>query len=194
MFGTRIQLMLVLTIVIALWVYSISNTSADLVAERKVVGNELSITTLSFANINTANRNQLIQFFTTAGIVPGGFDARTVRIEKQGKMDVKYSLQVVEKNGDHNFCSKLKMKIVKRDLEEIYSGNLLDLAIQNTLTDDTFEEWIVLVEFDRRDENLKNKRCEFDLYMRTYRNNPNENLTGIYATRTLINTITSGTW
>lgn len=186
--------MLILMIGIALWVYTISNTSADLVAERKVTGNQFSVTTLSFANINTANRNQLIQFFSTDGIVPGGFDARTVRIEKQGKMDVNYSLQAVEKNGDHAFCSTLKMKIAKRDLSEIYSGNLLDLSIQNTLTDETYEEWIVLIEFDRRDENLKNKKCEFDLYMRTYRNNPDEDLTGIYATRTLTNTITSGTW
>jgi len=44
------------------------------------------------------------------------------------------------------------------------------------------------------DEELKLKECNFDLYIRTYRNEPGENITGIHATRTLKSDITSGTW
>lgn len=186
--------MLILMVVSGLWMLGTRNTSADLVAERKISGNSFAVTTLSFLNVNTANFSQLVQFFNTTGIVPGGFDARTVRIEKDGQMDVKYSLQAQKKSGDDSFCQALNLKIARRDLSTIYEGPLLSLSKQDTLEDGDLEEWIILLEFDHRDEDLKGKQCDFDLYMRTYRNDPNESLTGIHATRTLTSSVTSGTW
>ena len=144
--------------------------------------------------MNTANFSHLVQFFNTTGMVPGGFDARTVRIEKDGQMDVKYSLQAQKKAGDDAFCQALNLKIARRDMSVIYEGPLLSLSRQDTLSDGDLEEWIVLLEFDHRDEDLKNKQCDFDLYMRTYRNDPQETLNGLFATRTLSSSITSGTW
>ncbi len=194
MLQKHIQFMLILTVVAGIWMLGTKNTSADLVAERKVADNRFSVTTLSFVNVNTANLSQLVQFFTTTGFVPGGFDARTVRIEKQGELDVKYSLQAQKKSGDDAFCQALGLKIARRDLSVIYEGDLFDLSIQDTLQDGDLEEWIILLDFDHTDEDLKQKTCEFDLYMRTYRNDPNEAFKGLYATRTLTNTVTSGTW
>lgn len=186
--------MLVLTILCGLWMLGTRNTSADLVAERKIASNLFSVTTLSFINVNSANMSQLIQFFNTLGIVPGGFDARTVRIEKQGEMNVQYSLSAQKKSGDDAFCNALDLKIARRDLSTIYEGKLFNLSIQDSLQDGEREEWIILVEFDHGEESMKNKSCEFDLYMRTYRNSPSEAFRGLHATRTLTNIVTSGTW
>jgi len=122
--------MLIAMITLGYWFLQTGLTSADLVAERKIAGNQFFITTLSFVNINTANFSQLINFFTTEGIVPGGFDAKTVRIEKDGELDVKYSLQTVKRGGDDAFCISLKLNIVRRDLTEVYNGNLMDLSLK----------------------------------------------------------------
>lgn len=174
--------------------YRTESTSADLVAERNIQGNTFSITTLSFININTANFAQLISFFVTPGIVPGGFDARMVRIEKDGELDVQYSLQTLKTAGNDPFCQALELQIVRRDLSEIYNGKLLDLSIQDTMIDNDIEEWVFFLSFNDTLEDLKEKSCDFDLYMRTYRDNPNEEIKGIHAKRTLKNTVTSGTW
>lgn len=194
MFGLRIQLMLFIALLAGIWAMQTRSTSADLVAERKIAGNTFSITTLSFANINTANFSQLVQFFDTQGIVPGGFDARTVRIEKQGKLDVKYTLQALQKSGDDALCKALHIQIVRRDMSDLYKGKLMDLSFTDTLTNDEFDEWIILLSLDQKDEALKGTSCGFDLYMRTYRNDPKEELAGIHAIRTLTNTVTTGTW
>lgn len=186
--------MLYLCIAIALWSLQTKLTSADLVAERKVAGNIFSITTLSFASINTANFSQLIQFFNTEGLVAGGFDAKTARIEKQGAMDVRYSLQFVNKGGDDVFCSALNLEIVNRELTEIYKGKLKDLSLNKELSDQEVEEWIFMIGLQENEDYLKQKECQFDIYMRTYRDNPKEKISGIYATRTLTNSVTSGSW
>lgn len=186
--------MLIALIALGYWFMQTGLTSADLVAERKISGNQFSITTLSFININTANFSQLINFFTTDGIVPGGFDAKTVRIEKDGELDVKYSLQTVKRGGDEAFCNALNLSIVRRDLTEVYNGTLMGLSLQDTLKDGDLEEWIFFLSLNTSDEDLKRKKCNFDLYMRTYRNEPSESITGIHAIRTLKSDITSGTW
>ncbi|MDA1316768.1 MAG: hypothetical protein O3B87_01945 [bacterium] len=190
----RALIPLIIILCIGIWMLSTGTTSADLVAERNVQGNAFSITTLSFVNIDTANFAQLISFFVTPGIVPGGFDARTIRIEKNGEMDVQYSLQALKTNGHDPFCQALELQVVRRDLSEIYNGKLLDLSIQDIMTDDDVEEWVFFLSFDDTLEDLKGKTCDFDLYMRTYRNEPNEEIKGIHAKHTLSNTVTSGTW
>jgi len=194
MLNTRTQVMLGIIMLMGLWFLKTDLTSADLVAERKISGNKFSITTLSFVNIHTANFQQLINFFTTEGIVPGGFDARTVRIEKDGELDVKYSLQVVKRGGDDILCNSLDLSIIRRDLTEIYNGTLMNLSVQDTLSDGDLEEWVIFLSLNTGDEELKLKDCSFDLYMRTYRNEPGEKITGIHATRTLKSDITSGSW
>jgi len=194
MLHPRVLIMLCILIGLGLWMLHTGTTSADLVAERKVQGNTFSMTTLSFVDIDTANFAQLINFFTTSGIVPGGFDARTVRIEKDGELDVQYNLQVIKTGGDDPFCQALELQIVRRDLTEVYNGKLLDLSIQDRLMDGDIEEWIFFLSFNDTFENLKQKSCNFDVYMRTYRNDPHEEIKGIHAKRTLKNTVTSGTW
>jgi hypothetical protein len=194
MLGIKAQIMLFMLLALSLWALQTKYTSADLVAERKVAGNTFSVTTLSFANISTANFNQLVQFFATDGLVPGGFDAKTVRIEKQGEMDVQYSLQVLKKGGDNIFCKALDLQIVKRDLTEIYNGKLMDISLKQKLSNDDFEEWIFMISLNQSEEAYKAKDCQFDIYMRTYRNDPSEKISGIYATRTLTNFIKSGSW
>src|SRR3989339_1392906 len=192
MLNTRIRIMLLLMMSMGLWMLKTHATSADLVAERKVQGNHFSITTLSFININTANFSQLISFFNTDGIVPGGFDAKTIRIEKDGKMHVQYSLLTIERGGNTNFCHTLDLQIVRRDLTEVYNGKLMNLSLQDNLQDGDIEEWILFLSLSASDDSLKNKQCDFDLYMRTYRNSPGENFKGIHAKRTLTSTVTSG--
>lgn len=194
MLHSRVLVMLFIVMGLGLWMLNTGTTSADLVAERRVNGNSFSITTLSFINIHTANFTQLIAFFVTPGIVPGGFDARTVRIEKNGELDVQYSLQALKTNGNDPFCQALELQIVRRDLSEIYNGKLLDLSLQDTMTDDDIEEWVFFLSFDDTLEDLKGKTCDFDLYMRTYRDDPNEEIKGIHAKHTLSNTVSSGTW
>lgn len=194
MLNVRTQIMLIAMITLGYWFLQTGLTSADLVAERRIAGNQFSITTLSFVNIHTANFSQIINFFTTEGIVPGGFDAKTVRIEKDGELDVKYSLQTVKRGGDDALCDSLKLTIVRRDLTEIYNGTLMGLSLQDTLAEGDLEEWVIFLSLNASDEHLKLKACNFDLYMRTYRNEPNEDITGIHATRTLKSDVTSGTW
>ena len=107
---------------------------------------------------------------------------------------MQYSLQALKTAGDDAFCQALELQIVQRDLSEIYNGKLLDLSIQDSMTDDDIEEWVFFLSFNDTLEDLKEKSCDFDLYMRTYRNDPNEEIKGIHAKRTLNNTVTSGTW
>ena len=113
---------------------------------------------------------------------------------KDGKLDVQYSLQAVERGGNTTLCNALDLKIVRRDLTEVYSGKMMSLSLQDNLQDGDVEEWIVFLSLSDSSETLKQKQCDFDLYFRTYRNTPGEGLNGIHATRTLTSTITSGTW
>lgn len=186
--------MLLVLLATGLWMLKTDPTSADLVAERKVQGNNISVTTLSFASIDTANFSQLINFFNTNGLVPGGFDTRAVRIEKDGKMDVTYTLQTTIRGESHKLCDAIDLQIIRRDLTQIYNGKLMKLNFQNILKDGDLEEWVFFISLSHPEENLKQKKCDFDIYMRTYRNTPDEALKGIYATRTLKNSVSSGTW
>lgn len=128
------------------------------------------------------------------GLLPGGFDIKAVRIKKDGRMSFKYHMKAVKKAGDDILCNSLNIEVFPKGGGVKYQGNLMNLSINSTISDQGIDNWIFLLSLDDDNINLKNKSCEFELVVNTYRNNPNENPYGFRATRSLYNNIIAGNW
>lgn len=164
-------------------------TSADLRAQR-IVPVKFIATTLSFGQQHTANNSPIDSLFNTVGIRPGGFDVKAVRIQKTGKMNMKYRLTMIKTGGSDLFCNELNLQVLYKGTQK-YEGKLKDVAIDSQLQGTERDDWIFFVSFDNENPSLKNKNCEFDFQFKTYRDNPSEQTTGFYAIKKIGNVITS---
>lgn len=164
-------------------------TSADLRAQR-IIPIKLTATTLSFSQQHTANNAPIDSLFNTVGIRPGGFDVKAVRIQKTGKMNMKYRLSMVKTGGSDPFCNELKLQVLYKGAQK-FDGKLKDVTIDSQLQGTERDDWIFFISFDNENVALKNKGCEFDFQFKTYRNDPSEQPSGFYAIKKLSNSITS---
>jgi len=193
MLSSKIRIILLTILAIAILLINTDYTDADLFAERNISQNRFVAIVLNFFARHTANNTPVTSLFRTTGIQPGGFDIATTRIRRDGKVEFKYYLKTVKLNGDDNFCKKLKIQTYTRAFQSKYSGSLTDMNIQSTITNDTPEDWVFVVSLDDSDISLKNKLCEFNIEFRTWNTNLNETK-GIFAERKLNSIVSSGNW
>ncbi len=168
-------------------------TDADIFAERVVSNNKFSAISLDFSTRNSFNNSSIANLFHSLGIQPGGFDLAAARIKAETGADFKYRLKTVKTNGDDFFCGRLKVKVFNRSFFEIFNGSLMDLSINSNFANSNPKDFIFFVSLDEQDQELKNKICEFDFDLKTYRDNPDEQ-GGIFARRLIGNVVSSGSW
>jgi hypothetical protein len=193
MLNGRTRFILLFLVFLEVFLVTTSYTDADLSAERIVLQNKFTTITINFFSQNTANNNPLTTLLRTSSMQPGGFDVGAIRVRNGVQKDLKYSLKTVKVNGDDTFCRALTLRTFHRDLSVKYDGSLMDYTVSSTLSDTVPEDWILLIGLDDAGEQLKNKSCEFNFVMRTYRDSPDET-GGIFAERKVNNIISSGTW
>lgn len=111
--SVRSQIVFTTLLILGLFLLNTGHTDADIFAERTVRGNAFTATTLDFSQRHSANNSQLNLMFNTQGYLPEGFDLRGLRIKKEGKMDFRYRIKTVIKNGDTNFCNSLSLQLIQ---------------------------------------------------------------------------------
>ena len=193
MLNGRARFILLFFVFFEVFLVTTSYTDADLTAERIVLQNKFATITINFFSQNTANNNPLTTLFRTTSVQPGGFDIGAVRVRNGVQKNIKYSLKTVKMNGDEGFCRALKLRTFHRDVSLKYDGSLMDYSATSSLSENALEDWIFLVGLDDSGAQLKNKSCEFNFVMRTYRDSPDET-GGIFAERKVNNIISSGAW
>ncbi|OIO18199.1 hypothetical protein AUJ29_00385 [Candidatus Kuenenbacteria bacterium CG1_02_38_13] len=190
--SVRSQIVFTTLLILGLFLLNTGHTDADIFAERTVRGNAFTATTLDFSQRHSANNSQLNLMFNTQGYLPEGFDLRGLRIKKEGKMDFRYRIKTVIKNGDTNFCNSLSLQLIQ-NWQAKYQGRLVDLNIDAAIPTSGIENWIAYLNLENNDARLKNKTCEFDFVFKAYRTNPDIK-TGFWAEKVVNNNVSSGTW
>ncbi len=193
MLGNKIIKFSWLLILLYIFLIQSNYTDADIFAERTITENRMTAIVLDFSTRKTFNNNITNNLFSSFGFLPGGVDVAGIRIKGETDQDFKYYLKTIRIDGDDNFCENLQVRALDKNFKTIYNGSISDLALQSTISGEGNNYWIFAIGFNNTDANLKNKRCEFDFYFRTYRQNTNEE-GGIFAERKINNVVASGEW
>lgn len=180
-------------LLLGFFLLKVKRTSADLTAQRTIKNNRLRATTLALAQQHTANFASITSLFNTTDYRPGGFDIRAVKLAKIGELNFKYQLKIESPGEPTPFCQNLLIRVLK-NWTETYNGPLLNFAAESVMPDSGNEDWIFVLSFPGGEESLKNSNCLFDLAARTWRNDPNETLTGFWSKKQLTNLVTTGAW
>jgi len=192
MVSLKTKIVLYLSIFIGYFLINTDLTSADLYAQRVVKKNNLTASTLSFSIRYTSNNHYLSFLFNSNDFQPEGFDIAAGRIKKDGKMNFKYRIKYIKKAGDDQLCSSLNLTVVQ-NWQTKYQGKLSSFSLDSILPSSSKENWIFYISLDDDQAYLKNKFCQFDLYFKTWRDDP-ESKKGFYAERYLPNYISTGNW
>lgn len=193
MLSLQTKIICFVLIIVGNWLLQVDTTSADIFAERTAHDNTLKATTLSFSLRQTVNNKPLTNFFNMDGLVNDGFDVKAFRVKKDGKMDFKYHVKFKKTEGDDVLCNKLTLQALLNGQEK-YKGELHKFSIDSSLSGQGKDDWVMFVGLEDSDAQLQNKVCRFDFALNSFHLDPDENPVGIYARRTLNNTLTSGNW
>ena len=175
--------------VLALALFFSQPTDADLSVSRSVAKNVLAASTLDFSKRDTANNEQEQTLFSVKGLVSGGFAVESLRIKNEGKIKFAYFLSAERRLGEEVVYDNLKIKILK-NWQVIYDGPLKDLKIniKNSLETD---DLVMILGMDSKAEELKNKRSEFYLVIKTDNQNLGNNF---FVEQKIDNLVETGTW
>ena len=193
MLKPEIKRLAVFLILLYVFLVKTSYTDADIFAERTVNANKFSAITLDFSTRNSFNNSLITSLFRSLGIQPSGFDLGAAKIKAETSNKFKYQVKTVKTSGDDLFCGRLNVKVFDRNFFEIWSGSLLDLNFTSRFINPNSKDYIFFVSLDDQNPELKNKICEFNFALKTYRDNPDEQ-GGIFAERLINNVISSGSW
>ncbi len=193
MLKPEIKGLAVFLILLYVFLVKTSYTDADIFAERTVSANKFSAITLDFSVRNSFNNSLITSLFSSLGIQPSGFDLGAAKIKSETNNKFKYQVKTVKTNGDDLFCARLNVQVFDRNFFKVWSGSLLNLNFTSRFVNLNPKDFIFFVSLDDQDSELKNKICEFNFSLKTYRNNPDEQ-GGIFAERLINNVISSGNW
>lgn len=194
MANIRTKFALLCLISLGLFLIYTGYTDADLFAERNVVRNILKAISRNIFTLTTTSSSPLDQGFVIIGMLPKGFDVHSFRVKKDIQSKMQYVIKPVKTNGDDNLWNELTIDILDGNLNKKYSGKLSQMSLSSTITKDEPDDWIAIIRFDKSDTNLKNKLCEFDLIIRTWEVQSDEEPKGIYAQRKLRSSVSTGNW
>lgn len=170
-----------------------SYTSADIFADRIVRNNKFSATSVDFSTRSSFNNSFIMSLFHSLGIQPGGFDLGAIKVKADTDTKFKYRMKIVRTNGDDYLCSRLQAQVLNRNLVGITSDSLSNLSFLSSFNGPSPKDLIFFISLDDDNAALKNKICEFNIDLKTYRNDPDEQ-GGIFAERKISNVISSGDW
>ncbi len=192
MLNKKSKFCLILTVFITSILMLSNTTSADLSVKIIVSDNKFLASTLQMLSLDTSNENQLSSLFQINGLIPGGFSVKAFRIKKEGDLGFNYQLKSIKINGDDDLYEALNIKIMQND-KFIFQGKLSELNQKQKIEDQNKEDWIFFVSLDSDNQQLANKSCEFELNLKTYRDNPEES-GGFRDEIKVSNYISSGNW
>lgn len=192
MLNTPSKVALIILLIFSYFLNSTERTSADLYAESKVGPNTFRAITLAFDVGNTVNHTKTPSVFSTYGLIPNGFDIKSIGIIKKGQANSNYFLRY-EKTGDNDsLCKELQLTVLNTQWQKKYEGSLAQFSLNSQLTDNP-EYYILFLTLKNKAPEYKNQRCDFSLIARTYRTNQNETR-GLFSKSTLMNTVYTGQW
>ncbi|MCF7820217.1 MAG: hypothetical protein K9M44_01965 [Candidatus Pacebacteria bacterium] len=180
---------------IFLYIFLINSqyTDADIFAERIVKENFFSAVSLDFKTKASFNNYDINNLFYITGALPYGFDVEALKIESSTEREFKYNIRTIKRGGDDYLCSSLYLEVLNRELRNQYRGPLIEFSISSDMIYGSPESFIFLVGLNEGGVELQNKSCNFDFYVRSYRDNPSES-GGIFAERKLNNIISTTEW
>ena len=167
-------------------------TDADISDSEVATGNIFTATTLDITQNQTSNNLPVSSLFNVTSLIPGGFEIRTVRIKKAGKMDFNYRITASQTVGDDNFCQSLVI-VLLQDWQIKYEGEIFELSLDDRINENGIDDWVVLVKLDNNNQALTEKECQFDIIFNTWKNDPYET-NGFHDEEVITNRITSGNW
>ncbi len=162
-------------------------TDADLLDMEAVIGNYFRSTTLDFSNRQTVNNYQLSTLFNIVGMLPGGFQVESLRIFKDGEMDLDYQVTSVQV-GDSILCEVLDVKVMS-DFKVIYDGKLNDMFLSSKTNGTAYDDLVLFLYLNESDPTVKNKTCNFNFVVQSTVQN-----TGFVDEEIIQNQVSSGTW
>ena len=175
---------------ISVTLYSCGTTDADLFVNKTVASNVWAATTLDFSKADTANNQTTNNLFSISGMIPGGFQVKSIRINNDGQMRFKYIISVESLVGDDNLLDKLKVKLMENWLIK-YDGPLSGVNVTVGELEGKNDDWILVLSLDSDAEDLSQKEALFNIVIRTA---INENNKGFYVEQKLENRVTTGNW
>lgn len=168
-----------------LTVFSVGKTDADLFDTAAVLGNNFQSVIVDLNGKNTINNSSLGFLFNTPGILPDGFDIRTLRLKNDGvQQNILFTYDYL--SGDQSFCQALKLKILK-NWQVIFEESLTNLNLNFTLNSNNTEDFIFVLSLQNNDRALKSKTCKFNFIFQTNK----EKMHGLWDKETLDNEVTS---
>ncbi len=144
-------------------------TDADFIVKKFLNDNLFKATTLDFSNRQTANELPTSTLFNITGIMSGGFETASARIKKEGEMQFNYKISPQFTNSSI-LCEQLRISIYNRQLQQLYSGELVSLNLLSKVEDNHYD-LIFIISLDT--DVGKNKRCDFNLIIETIDSNNN---------------------
>jgi len=192
MLNTSTKIALVILLIFAYFLNSTERTSADLYAESRVGPSSFRAITLAFDVGSTVNHLKIPSLFSTYGLIPNGFDIKSMGIIKRGQADSNYYMKY-EKIGENNLlCNELQLTALTTQWQKKYEGSLSQFALTSRFTSAP-EYYIFFLTLKNKSSEFKNQRCDFSIVARTYRTNQNETR-GLFSKSTLVNTVYTGQW
>lgn len=166
------------------------STDADLLVNKTVPSNVWAATTLDFSNKDTANNQETSSLFDVNGLLPEGFQVKSVRIKNEGKMSFSYLLTSEQTGGDQNLYKQLRIKIMKNWVVK-YDGAVETMKIQMDEKDMNSDDWIMFLSVYGNDENMVQKETRFNILFKTGSTDPKK---GFYVEKKLENRVLMGIW
>lgn len=180
---------LILIVLLGIFLLRTQKTSADIFDEATIHGNIFTATTLEISARNSATFTKETFFFQISGIKKGGFDVKGLRIKKDGKMNFHYRMSSHINSESGNLCHELTLSIYNRAFDQIYSGELSSFLVDRDIDSSGTDEWIVVLSLNS-DQSGNSKLCNFDIVIKTWRTNAEEQ-GGFYDKKILQNTVTT---
>lgn len=167
-------------------------TDADLIAIEKIRDNFFKALTLDISNKQTANNYPTSQLFNVTGIVPGGFQVESVRIQNDGEIQPNFRIIANKTAGDDTFCNVLNLRIL-HNWQTVYNAKLMTFSYESTLSNKNYDDLIFIISLDQDIAPLNNRTCQFNFIVYTIQGGDNQQI-GFYDEEVLQNVINSGAW
>lgn len=155
-----------LSLITAVIVVVSESTDADLLDRETVPMNSLRASTLDLSTKDTANHTQKSLFFSVQGLLPGGFQVNSVRIENEGELNVEYTITTELTNGADHLCPELQLRVLE-DWHQRYHEQLQGFAYSSSLPAGDAEDLVFAVQLANSTTSLIQSNCTFNFIVTT---------------------------
>lgn len=131
--------------------------------------NIIGTNTLDISLKDTDNLNLTVPLFNNLQLSPTAEINQTLKIKKEGNLDFKYKLELINLTGNNTLCSGLDLELFQ-DSNLVYSSNLIGIKNQSFTISDSLDALQFKVSIPT-DSSLQNKNCGFDIKFTAWQSN-----------------------